>query len=216
MLGKYIFINQISDAPDEISLPTTSSKVWENAPVINKNSQKNVKQTTAVSNVSFPIRKIKDEPLDSDTSPPRRNPDNNKNHSLSKRKKSTNNTDLDVPQSRCRIKDEPLDSDLSPPRKSMNCTRRSSKDDDSDASPPRRRKPTNNSDSDLSPPRRHDDYAGISNRGKKFGDYAHQKQRRSDSADSGRHESYDKNRKRRHSGKGESYSRHHRRHEGNC
>ncbi|VDK84995.1 unnamed protein product [Litomosoides sigmodontis] len=204
-----------NDAPHEISLPTTSSKEWESASVINKNCQKNIKQTIGDSNVSFPVHRIKDEPLDSDSSPPRRNPDNDKSHSFSKQKKSTNSVDVDVPQLRCKIKDEPLDSDLSPPKKSVNCTRRSSKGDDSDVSPPRRKKPTNNSDSDLSPPRRHDDYAGISNHRKKFVNYAHQKLRRSDSADSGRYASYDKNRRRKHNGKGwdESHNRHRGRHE---
>ncbi|CAG9533520.1 unnamed protein product [Cercopithifilaria johnstoni] len=171
--------------PDEISLPTTSSKVWESASVKNKDcsiDQKIAKQTKADSNISFPVQKIKDEPLDSDASPPRR---------------------------------------------PTNYATRNFNDDDSDVSPPRRRQPTNNSDSDLSPPRKHDDYHGISNRRKEFGDYEHQKRRRSSSVDSCRHKGnkwdsnaslYDKSveRRRKHYGedRDKSSSRLHRRREG--
>ncbi|EFO24098.1 hypothetical protein LOAG_04385 [Loa loa] len=184
--------------PDEISLPTTSLELRKSASVRNKNhsGQEIVRQTSANSDVSFPTHRIKDEPLDSDASPPRRptncarrNRNNNEDHSFSRRKKSTNDPRLDISPPRCKIKDEPPDSDPSPPRRSTNCMRRNSGDDVSDASPPRRRKRTNNSDSDLSPPRRHDDYAGIPNRGKDFMNYGHQKRKRSDSADSYRHKS---------------------------
>uniref|UniRef100_A0A0R3RYH7 BUD13 homolog n=1 Tax=Elaeophora elaphi TaxID=1147741 RepID=A0A0R3RYH7_9BILA len=221
--------------PDEISLPTTSSKGWKNASIKNRESsidQEIVGQNTVNSDISFPTHKIKDEPLDSDASPPRRptncarqNPDNDEVHLLSKRKKSANDSDLDSLPPRRRIKDEPLDSDSSPPKRLMNCARQNHKGDDSDASPPRRRKPTNNSDSDLSPPRRHDDYAETSNRGKEFGNYPYQKQRRSGSVDSCRHKSsrdsdaslYDKSIERRRKnyarGRDENSSRHHRRHE---
>ncbi|KAK6112970.1 Pre-mRNA-splicing factor of RES complex family protein [Brugia pahangi] len=174
--------------PDEMPLPTTSSELWESISVRNKDhstGQKLVQHSSADSDVSLPILRIKDEPLDSDASPPRRSansarPDNNRNQSYSKRKTATENLKLDVLP--VRIKDEPVDSDFSPPRRrSKNCTKQNS---DSDASPPRRRKPTNNSDSNPSPPRKYDDCVRISNRGKELGNYGHQKRRQTDDIDS--------------------------------
>ncbi|KAL3990764.1 Pre-mRNA-splicing factor of RES complex family protein [Acanthocheilonema viteae] len=210
--------------PDEISLPTTSSKVWKSVSVTDKDCsvhQKIIAQTRADSDISFSIHRVKDEPLDSDTSPSRglancarRNCNNNKDHLFSKRKKSTNDLDLNVSPPCRRIKDEPIDSDLSPPRRSMHSIKRNSNDDDSDVSPPRRRKRTDNSDSDLSPPR-------------KYNDYGHQKRRRDNIVGSSRHKksswdsdsdgsSYDKSvgRRRKHYERGqhENSSRRHRRH----
>uniref|UniRef100_A0A1I8EGK0 BUD13 homolog n=1 Tax=Wuchereria bancrofti TaxID=6293 RepID=A0A1I8EGK0_WUCBA len=171
--------------PDEMSLPTISSELWESILVRNKDhsiGQKLVQHSSADSDVSLPVLRIKDEPIDSDASPLRSTnsarPDNNRNHSYSKRKTATNDLKLDVLP--VRIKDEPVDSDSSPPRRSKSCTKQNS---DSDASPPRRRKPTNYSDSDSSP-RKYDDCVRISNRGKESGNYGHQKWRRNDGVDS--------------------------------
>lgn len=216
------------------SFPTTSSELGKNASIRNKDrstGQKIIGQTNTDSDTFLPAFKIKEELPDSDASPPRRqmnctrrNHNNVEDHSFSKRKKSTNDLDLDVSPPRRRIKNEPVDSDPSPPRRSTNCARRNSNDDVSDVSPPRRRKPTNNSDSDLSPPRKRDDYAGIQDHGKEFGSYGHQKRRRSGSVDSGRRSwdsdasSHDKIVRKRQKNYGRSRdgspSRRHRRYEG--
>lgn len=154
--------------------------------------QKVIELPAANSDFSLPIRKIKDEPIDSDTSPPRR-PSNSIRRNIAedqdslfgKRKKSAADLQLGVLPPCRRIKDSPLHSDSSPPRMPRNRGRQNSDVDSiSDISPPRRRKPANDSDLDLSPPRKNDDYVGFPMRPKEFGNNGHQKRQRGDGVDS--------------------------------
>uniref|UniRef100_A0A915Q5A8 BUD13 homolog n=1 Tax=Setaria digitata TaxID=48799 RepID=A0A915Q5A8_9BILA len=150
--------------PEELSLPTTSGRSRKTSLVRNEDHivQKTLGQSGVDSNIFLPSQRVKDEAVDSDSSPPRM-PKNSTRRSPSSYETSSrhgkviNNFDMGVASSRCRIKDEPLDSDASPPRRPTSGVRRNADGDISDISPPRRSKPTNNSDSDLSPPRNHVD-----------------------------------------------------------